>query len=233
MVPPTLLLTRPTMSAKAFAETLDPVALTQAFLIISPLLEIVGTGAKPSLTDVRGVIFTSANGVLFAPDGAGRRAYCVGAQTTRQAMMRGWDARQAGDTADDLVAALEKDAAHGPLLHLSGAHTRGDIARRLTAAGTPTNCIIVYDQKLLSLGPEAQDALCSRCIVPVFSPRSAEQLVREARGKLGNAHVVALSNSVAEPLIGEKTTQLIVLPAPQAVHMRKAVENLCKTLSLP
>lgn len=233
MASPTLLLTRPAASSQAFAASLDPEALAQVSLVISPLMEITGTGVMPSLTDMRGVIFTSANGVLFAPDGAGRPAYCVGAQTTRQAILRGWDARQAGDTADDLVAALDKNTANIPLLHLSGAHTRGDIARRLTAAGTPTDCEVVYDQKLLPLEPEAQDALCGPCIVPVFSPRSAEQLVREAQGKLGRAHIVALSNSVAGPLIGEKTTQLIVLPAPQAVYMRKAVENLCKILSLP
>ena len=233
MAPPTLLLTRPAASAEAFANALDPDALAQVRLVISPVMEIVGTGCTPVPDAVRGVIFTSANGVIHAPEGAGRVAYCVGKQTTRQAVARGWDARQAGDTAQELVAALCANPPQAPLLHLAGKHTRGEVAQTLTAAGIATTCSTLYDQKLLPLTSAAREALGGLCIVPVFSPRSALQLVREASGRLDHCAIIALSDSVALPFADKKIKQINVLPAPQSQLMIKAVENLCKTLRLP
>tara|TARA_R110002020_G_scaffold475452_3_gene710244 strand:+ start:64391 stop:65095 length:705 start_codon:yes stop_codon:yes gene_type:complete len=234
MAPPILLLTRPLESAHAFAASLDPAALAGVRVVIAPLMGIVGTGASIDLTGVHGVIFTSANGVMHAPDGAGRRAYCVGAKTTQSALARGWRAQQRGDTARELVYSLQSDLPDAPLLHLAGEHTRGDIASRLTAAGIRTDHISLYAQTLLSLEPQALAALDGGpCIVPVFSPRSAAHLVREATGHLAQAHVVALSDAVATPFCQENIARMVELPAPQTIYMRKAVENLCRTLCLP
>jgi len=85
----------------------------------------------------------------------------------------------------------------------------------------------------LPLSMEVKQALLGRCIVPVFSPRSAAQLVKEAQGNLRNSHIIALSEAVAAVFPRESTGSMLVLSAPQAVYMRKAVENLCKTLGLP
>lgn len=179
------------------------------------------------------MIFTSSNGVLHAPDGNGRVAYCVGAQTTKQAIARGWNATQLGQTARELIAALRTSPPKAELLHLGGTHTVGDIAQTLTSDGISTRHIALYDQRLLLLGSEAFLALRSACIVPVFSLRTAKRLVREAIGHLENAHIVALSEAVAAPFYGEKTAELLILDAPQAVSMAKAVENLCSILSPP
>ncbi|MEH6646190.1 uroporphyrinogen-III synthase [Sulfitobacter sp.] len=233
MVLPTLLLTRPAASAKAFADSLNTSVLSRVRLVISPLLEISGMGIIPSLTQVGGVIFTSANGVLHAPKGEDRPAYCVGAQTTAEATAHGWAAQQMGDTAQELIAALCADPPKCPLLHLSGRHTRGDIAQTLKSAGVDTERVTIYEQRLLGLNAAAHRVLESPCIIPVFSPRSAAQLAKEAHGNLGQAYIIALSDAVALPLAGEKTRNLTVLPAPQAVIMREALENLCLNLSLP
>lgn len=234
MAPPTLLLTRPLESAHAFAASLDPAALAGVRVVIAPLMGIVGTGVTPDLEGARGVIFTSANGVLHAPDGAGRRAYCVGAKTTQHALARGWRAQQCGDTAHELVHSLQSNLPEAPLLHLAGEHTRGDIASTLTAAGVNTDHISLYTQTLLPLEPQALDALDGGpCIVPVFSPRSASHLVQQAVGHLAQAHIVALSDAVAAPFRKENIAQLVELHAPQTIYMRKAVENLCLTLCLP
>ncbi len=233
MAPPTLLLTRPHDAALAFVATLDAAVLTGVRVVIAPLMEIAGTGNPPQLDGMRGVIFTSANGVFHAPDGAGRTAYCVGVQTTQKAIAHGWNAQQAGDTAQELIAALRASPPAAPLLHLAGAHTRGDIAPTLTVAGIKTDYIALYEQRFLPLDGRALKALEGPCIVPVFSPRSGVQLVAEAKGRLENAHIIAFSGAVADAFPREKFAQLVVIPAPQAVYMRKAVENLCKTLCLP
>jgi len=230
---PTLLLTRPEASAQAFAATLSPDAMAAVRLIFAPLMEIVGIGKTPMLGPDDAVIFTSQNGVRFAPEGQGRLAFCVGQQTTQAAIARGWKATQAGNTAKELIVNLSATSPETKLLHLGGEHTIGDIARSLSANGIETQHIAIYKQKLLPLGPTATDALTGCCIVPVFSPRSALQLAEKAGGCLGNAHLIALSKAVAAPLSGESVAGCIILPAPEANYMRKAVENLCLSLGLP
>jgi uroporphyrinogen-III synthase len=226
-------MTRPRSSAQAFLSSLDAGALSAVQAVIAPLMKISATGVVVDLEDDTPVIFSSVNGVVHAPDGRGRTAFCVGAQTTSAANARGWRALQAGETAFELVERLKEEHLRTPLLHLGGTHTRGAIAQTLTQAGLETRHIALYDQTLLPLDITALTALGGRCILPVFSPRTAEQLAREAHGLLGHAHIVALSPAVAAPLNGENIEQLIILQAPQAVYMLKAVENLCLSFSLP
>jgi uroporphyrinogen-III synthase len=231
MALPTLLLTRPAASAEAFLATLDPVAISSVRILMAPLMCIVGNGALPDLEDIAGVIFTSANGVRHAPDGMGRPAFCVGAQTTQCAIDHGWNAQFSGRCAQELIATLLTARPDAPLLHLGGEHTIGDIAQTLTASCFKTNHIAIYRQQLLPLNAQAQEALLGPAIVPVFSLRTAEQLVAQAKGKLELAHIIALSDSVAAPFVGAKVAQCIILPSPQIIYMRKAVENLCLDLS--
>ena len=233
MALPTLLLTRPEASALAFATTLDPAALASVQLLIAPLMQIIATGIVPDLQCAQGVIFTSANGVHHAPEGEGRLAFCVGAQTTKIAVEHGWDAQMSGRCAKELINTLRKTRPDAPLVHLGGEHTVGDIAQVLTADGIETRHIALYHQQLFSLSAEAKDALKGPTILPVFSLRTAQQLVAEAKGNLRFAHIIALSDSLAVPFAGEKLMQCVILPSPQAIYMRKAVENLCLDLSLP
>ena len=230
MALPTLILTRPQASAEAFAAT---VASDSVRVLIAPLMQIVGTGIAPDLENTSGVIFTSSNGVHHAPQGAGRPAFCVGTQTTNRARERGWVAQMAGACAEDLISTLLEVRPAGPLLHLGGEHTIGDIALSLTDAGIQTRHVALYRQQLLPLSAEAKEALKGPTILPVFSPRTARQLVAESKGMLKFAHIIALSDSVAAPFVGENLSQCIILPSPQAIYMRKAVENLCLNLSLP
>lgn len=233
MIPPTLLLTRPRPSAEAFAARLDPKALARVRLVISPVIEIVSTGMVPQVGPTQSVIFTSGNAVARAPEGAGRGAYCVGAQTTAQARGRGWVAQQRGETAEELVAALMACPPKGPLMHLGGVHTRGDVAQRLTQAGIETVHHALYDQQVVPLTDAAHAALLGPCIIPVFSPRSAAQLIKQASGQLGQAHVIALSPPIAALFRREMTTSLFILPAPRRIYMCKHVEKLCLSVTLP
>ncbi|WP_298859023.1 uroporphyrinogen-III synthase [uncultured Sulfitobacter sp.] len=229
---PTLLLTRPRGASCGFVAALEPAARKAVQVLIAPLMEITSVGAKPVPEEIQGAIFTSANGVDFGPEGQGRLAFCVGARTTAEARRRGWDAEQAGRTAIELIAALRKVRPSIGLVHLSGEHTIGDIADTLTADGIETVHVPIYQQNLLPLEPAARQALAGPCIIPVFSHRTAKQLRAEASGLLEFAHIIALSDSIAAPFEGEKLASCVILPSPQTIYMRKAVETLCLNLSL-
>lgn len=233
MVLPTLLLTRPMQSAQAFAAALDPSVVSSVRLVIAPLIKIVTLDFLPTLDGVGGVIFTSVNGVASAPEGLGRIAFCVGAETTKQANARGWNAQMVGANARELIKTLCDLRPKSPLLHLGGEHTVGDIAQSLTSEGIETRHVALYQQQLLPLGHAGLAALKGPAIVPVFSTRTAQNLVNEAKGNFDSAHVIALSEAVAAPFDGEKLAQRVILSSPKVIYMRKAVENLCLTLSLP
>ncbi len=229
---PTLLLTRPRAQSERFSDALAPDARARVRIVISALIDIAATGADATLPPEAGVIFTSANGVLCASAGDGRRAFCVGAGTTRAAQDRGWRARQVGETAAELIATLCASPPDTALVHLAGAHTRGRVAETLSAAGIPTTRITVYTQNLRPLSAEARSALGASCIVPLFSPRTAAQFVVEADRQLGTCHLIALSPAVAEAVPAESVASLAVLPKPQAALMRRAVENACRVTTL-
>lgn len=233
MIRPTLLLTRPRPSAQAFLALLQVGALARVRVVISPVMKIIALGDAPHIGQGNGVIFTSANGVLHAPMGERRKAYCVGASTTDQARMRGWDAQMAGENAQELIEMLKAQPPSAPLLHLAGVHTRGNIAEKLSVNGIQVQHKAVYDQVLTSLSDAARAALKGPCIVPVFSARSAQQLADQAAGQLGLAQLITLSDAVATPLRGERAANLTVLPAPRMQYMCKEVEKLCLAFSLP
>lgn len=229
----TLLMTRPFRQSEGFIARLDPAVLTGVRIVVAPLLDIVATGAVPELEPYDGVIFTSAQGVEFAPAGGGRAAYCVGLRTAEAARARGWEVEQVARTAAELATALAKVQARR-LLHLAGRHRRGDIAADLRHSGKSVDVHVLYDQHARPLSPQAHRALASadRIIVPLFSPRSAA-LFAKAAPEMGQAIVVALSAAVAEGLGGLKAQDLHVASAPTAKEMIYSVEKLLRHSSLP
>lgn len=220
-----LLMTRPRAASEAFVAGLSRLTLSQIDVVYSPVLQIVALTADLGLADVDAVVFTSANGVAHGPDGNGRAAYCVGAATTRAAAARGWTARQCGPTADALVGNLISDPPGQSLIHMSGTHTRGDVATRLTKAGIPTRNIALYDQVLHPLTSLAKSLLMSEkpVIVPLFSPRSAAQFAQQVPDAR-TVHAIALSNAVAQCLPQASYGSVTVADTPDANAMRSALD---------
>jgi uroporphyrinogen-III synthase len=176
----TVLLTRPRAQSEAFAARIRA-RLPEADIRLNPLMEIVPSGPPPELRDGDAIIFTSANGVAAAGQGQGRAAWCVGERTCAAARAAGFSATVAGETADALVAHLAELRPAGRLVHLHGAHTRGDVAARLAGAGLSTVSRTVYDQVAVTPGPDLRAALgARRLIAPLFSPRSATLLASAA-----------------------------------------------------
>jgi uroporphyrinogen-III synthase len=230
----TLLLTRPAASSVSFAARLDPVIVSRAALVISPLLEIVGLGHSVDLSGYGGVILSSVNGVMYGPQGDGMQAFCVGHQTADAAIAKGWHVAGLAQDADGLIREIETRPAKGPLLHLSGQHQRGDIAERLTALDQRTSRVVIYDQRSVALSEAAQTALCGDgpVVLPLFSPRTAAQFVRQAR-ETRMVHAIAMSAAVAEELKGCRFADVQIVAAPTGDEMARAVALLLTNDRLP
>ncbi|WP_415922466.1 uroporphyrinogen-III synthase [Tateyamaria sp. SN6-1] len=225
-------MTRPLAAAQRFVADLPDTISTLLHPIYSPLLRIVPTDQPAHVADDEAVIFTSANGVRFAPEGGGRRAFCVGAATAAAAQARGWHAVQAGETADTLVDTMRADMPPEPLVHLSGVHTRGDIVRRLRAAGARIRHIPVYDQVRCDLTEEAHRALAGEAptLIPLFSPRTADQFFANDP-VLRHAVVLALSPAVADAAPEPLRPSVIITVSPDAAAMSTALGDAALALA--
>lgn len=226
-----LLLTRPAAGTRAFLDSLSSDLASQISVTASPLIEITGLNAEVPAADA--VIFTSTHAPDFAGPGLGRNAYCVGNATTRKARDCGWNAQEAGQNADELVATLKNSPPHQTLIHLGGVHTRGAIAERLSEAGIITHHVALYDQTLKTLSKQATDLLDGPApvLVPLFSARTAGQFARQARGH-APLHIVALSPAVAEQVSRIPHKTLTVCENPTACAMVNALKKLVNDLTL-
>ncbi|WP_282095945.1 uroporphyrinogen-III synthase [Epibacterium ulvae] len=227
-----LLLTRPKdASARFWSQfTSDEQASWQS--IVSPLLEIVAKEVSFDLSGYAGVVFTSTHAVEITSQKTMQRglAFCVGRHTTDRAVALGWDAYCFGANVDGFVRAL--DPVQGPLLHLRGQHTRGDLCNRLQNQGQLSEETIVYDQRYCSFSTAAQRALEAEVpvIAPIFSPRTAEQFVKLCSAAQ-NLYLVAMSEAVAEPLSALDAKDLIVAQDPTAAAMAEGVRLVAMRLA--
>ena len=226
-----LLMTRPIVAAERFVSALPERVLAKWEPVFSPLMDIQPLHPTHVNDGFSGVVFSSANAVPHALRiGVTNNvpAYCVGPATTQAAENAGWNAKCAGQDANALISGVLGGSVAGPLMHVRGKHTRGDIAQRLTQGGIPCDEVIAYDQTLLPLTEEAMGILSSGTptIAPIFSPRTARHFVGQApeRAKI---HLVALSPSVAEPLNQLRFSDILVAERPNAEAMIAAVLTAC------
>lgn len=184
---PLLLLTRPQGASEAFRRDLPGWIHRAVDVFINPLLSIHVTGPIPPLDRSTGLIFTSANGLDAYRALGGRRmdvpVIAVGEGTADAARAFGFEVDVAGGNAERLVQHILDRKYPGPFVHLRGESAIGDIAARLTALGVTTREAVLYRQKLQTLGADCREALSQDrpVIAPVFSARTARQLVSESR----------------------------------------------------
>ena len=227
-----LLLTRPQEASERFAAQLTAAGVDLP-LVISPLLRI-DLAEAPLIAADQTVVFTSRNGVLAAPAGQGQLAYAVGPATGAAAEAAGYRVRLADGDAEALIRRILADhqagGVSGPLVHLRGAHSRGDLAARLTAAGLPTREAVVYDQVAQPLTEAAKMLLkgSEPVIFPLFSPRTATLFVEQlAEVEVAAPLLVAfISPAAAASFDTGACARHVVLPNPRAEEMIAAVQRL-------
>jgi len=224
-VTPLILLTRPKAASDRFARLLRAELDQPVDIVIAPLMDIVPTQAAPDLRDVGGVIFTSevAARQVTAPAGPDKvPAWCVGDRTARAAAEAGFAARSAGGTAADLIRMVRADAPTGRVLHLSGLHTRGNVAEELRKAGVAADSVAIYDQRPVPPPPAFHRAMAhgGHLIVPLFSPRSAVLFAQAAEGaRRGDMDLIALSDAVRSALPAHMVPLCAATAAPTAAAM--------------
>lgn len=181
--------------------------LVDVDILAAPVLDIVPlpvTALPRGAGDYRGVIFTSENGAAQAARlglPTDLPAWCVGGQTAKAAQAAGFATHIAGGDADSLVAMMTLAGAGAPLLHIRGAHARGAVAARLTAAGLPTDEVVAYDQAAIPLPPAVAQSLSGPqpVVLALYSPRSAALLRAALPLPQVAVHLAAISAAAAAP----------------------------------
>lgn len=220
---PTLIVTRPAQQGATFAARVSDRYGNSVRVIQSPLLEIRPVPVTQDLSGVAGVIFTSANAVGAVDMPAGLTAWCVGPKTAMAAQKAGFHARTGPGDGAALVAMIRKDGHCGPLAHIRGKHTHGDIAGTLTRAGIICHDVVAYDQTARPLTEDAKTALGGDfpVVLPLFSPRTATIL--NAQGHFtAPVHVVVISEAVKNALGSMPVASLTVAAQPNGKAMLDA-----------
>lgn len=227
-----VLLTRPAAAGDRFAADLAQDHGERLRIISSPL--IAPRFLHPDLPDgAAGLVLTSETGVTatqrLQDRGAAlpKRAFCVGDRTAAAARQAGFDAVSAGGDADALVAMILSLRITGPLLHLHGRDTRGDVAPRLTAGGVPTSGHVVYEQLPQPLSMDARAVLDTDgvVIVPLFSPRTASLFAATVPHR-ATLWVAAMSPAVADAVAGLPVARIVTAARPDATAIRAAIAAL-------
>ncbi|MHA6324442.1 uroporphyrinogen-III synthase [Roseivivax sp. CAU 1753] len=230
MPAPILLLTRPRAASERLLSDIMAEGIRPESALISPLIDIVIDGRLPKMSQYRGLVFTSAAGVeaydaLHGP----HRDVCftVGHATAEAARAIGLNPVSADGNADALVALVLAADPVGPLLHLRGKHSCGEVAARLTSAGIETHSAVLYDQVQRPLNALAAQAMSRNrpIVAPVFSTRTAEALVGDGPFR-APLYLAAISRAVARPLQALSPVAMVTADQPNGAAMRKCILQL-------
>lgn len=229
-----IVLTRPRAQSERFAQMCREAFGAEVQIILSPLLKIELLPFKMPDAPHHGLIFTSENGVRAYTQmqtRQGRLAYCVGERTAKAASAAGLEAISADGSADDLVAMINAAGATGPLLHVRGEHTRGDVGERIDAQ---VDTVVAYRQTTVPLNDEARDALQGgdEVILPLFSPRTAQIFFEQAGLMPTRMYLIAMSAAVNEAVLGSnpaENAQYSIAATPDAHAMLQAIKHRIET----
>ncbi|WP_022703364.1 uroporphyrinogen-III synthase [Pseudorhodobacter ferrugineus] len=231
---PAFLLTRPAAQSNRFAGQLRQRFGQDIEVTISPLIAPRFVNAALPAGPFDALIFTSETGVMAfqtlkpRPETMPKLAYCVGKRTAKAALLAGLEPVSADGDASDLITFIGKQ---GParLLHICGAHSRGNVAQRLTDSGLKTDICVLYEQVEQPLSSSAIDLLQGEMpvVVPLFSPRSAALFCQNVSflTPLAPLTFAALSKAVGEELLKLTPVNLCYANQPNAVSLLDAISG--------
>ena len=180
--------------------------------LLSPVLEIVATGAAIPRGPFDAVLATSAKGLEFCGEPGRLQTlplYAVGARTEKIARETGWRAALVAGNAQALLPLIhDRHQAPARFLYLAGRDRQADLETGLREQGHGLTIVETYQARAATaLTPAAVDALARGEIAAAlhYSRRSAEIFMALARDSglteaLGAIDHCALSEDVASPL---------------------------------
>lgn len=230
---PILLLTRPEAQSRRFADDLARLLPGAFETIISPLTRIEYLDHAPDLKGVSGLVFTSENGVAGFARVSDRRdlpAWTVGPRTASAARHLGFVVRSGPGDAAGLAKTILEHRPAGALLYVRGHETAFPLSQELTKGGLAAREIVLYDQPFVAPTSAAKAALSGRqpVVVPLFSSRAAQALVRLAEVITAPLHVAAISESVAREAATLRPKRLSTAATPDGGSMLAAAAALIR-----
>lgn len=223
------------------SETANRIAEAGIPYICAPMLSIEPTGiALPSLDQVQGLLFTSANGVRAFCSGSIRRdltAWCVGPATLAAAELAGFTKVQHADgNSEDLarlvVATARKDA--GALLHVANEAAAGRLAGDLSQAGFEIMFASLYravPAEVLQF--DVRDALMGKapCAVLIHSAKGAAAFAKLTADIVCSTHIgVAVSEAAGKPLSSGQLGKVVWADRPNEAALLAALFRAYSTL---
>jgi uroporphyrinogen-III synthase len=200
--------------------------------LLSPILEIVATGARIPQGSYDAVLATSAKGLEHAQGDLGAlRAitlHCVGMRTARAAEAFGWRPSLVAGNAKALLPLLRaRYREPARFLYLAGRDRQDELENALRDAGHIVTVVETYEARAASaLTEEAIKAIETGTVDAAlhYSRRSAEIFLALARAagpteKLRGFTHLALSADVATPLEQELGITVHVAEKPDEEHL--------------
>jgi len=212
-----VLLTRPPEDSATLASRLHALGIET---VVSPMLDVDFLDVQPpDLTDVQGLLVTSANGIRAFARQTTRRdlaIWAVGPGSADAARTLGFAhvEHAAGDVAalSGLIGErLSPD--EGSLLHVAGTHLAGDLAASLTTLGYDYRRVVMYTaHQHAELNKDARAAIGEGRIdgVVVYSPRTAVSLVQALRSTNLERNCRAMTAFCLSQAVAEKMTEKAV-----------------------
>ncbi len=237
--PPVILVTRPAVQGRALARRLGLMGWAP---VQCPLTTLIPLRARPEIEGVRGLIFTSANGVRCAnlPEAARKLpAWCVGPATAAAAEEAGFRAIEGPSTAHALAKKIIAEGPPGMYLHLRGKNGTNHLRQELTNAGFGLREAEVYEMHAVErAAPDARDALLSGEVraAAFFSPRNAQLFADmmaaapDLRAGLHRASAAAISPETARNLRDLGFAEVICAESPDGDGMDPAIAALASAV---
>ncbi len=221
---PIVLVTRPADSAARFVAALRDVAGAFEPLVL-PAFEVEALAYEA--VPFEDAVFTSRAGAMFAPDGAGRVAWCVGEATADAARAKGYVPKVGCGGADALVTLILEGKPRGRLVHFRGEKIRVFVTDRLNAENL--NCLeIVNYHKRLNRPTAQQLAVLQEgrpCVAPVFSGETVS-IIGDWDIPFDQVTMVAISPEVAEVAKGLQPFAVTCAQEPDLGAMVRATSRL-------
>lgn len=202
--------TRARPGADCTAERLSDLGYTP---VVAPLLAIRLLDARPDLTGVQALAFTSRNAVKAFAERSGDRAlpvFAVGDATAASAREAGFqDVRSAGGDLHALAGLIRAEGAGLSVLHPCAAEPAGDLAALVRDAARITSLAVYEAVETDATAPEVWDA------VLIHSPRAGRALAASLSAQgAGGRIAVAISPAAAAAVTVSGFAKIRIAAAP-------------------